>query len=101
MRAGGHYIADPGRLLQEMRPSTWGLWRALYAIDPWDEQRADLRQAIATAALVQAQGARRVGGGSFSYLDFMPYVERPPEKTVDLHKRLRAAFGVPPAKKGV
>lgn len=81
----------------------WGLWEALAIVDPFDEQRADLRLAIATAATVQAQGARRVGGGSFSYRDFMPYLERPEQDEMGpkLNERLRMAFGVPIERQGV
>lgn len=85
-----------------MRPSVWGLWEALDSIDPWGETRADLRNAIAVKANVEAQGAKRVGGGAWRVEDFMPYVERAQEQESgeDIAQRLRVAFGIPKKKAG-
>lgn len=78
-----------------MRPSVWGLWQALHLIDPFDETRADLRNALAVKAIVEAQGAKRAGGGGFTVLDFMPYAEKPRETEAGLAQRIRMAFGIP------
>lgn len=45
-------------------------WFALYELDPWGEQRADLRQAYTTTVI-----ANSMGGGKTKPLDFMPYLQ--------------------------
>lgn len=58
-----------------MRRSTLGIWAALYAIDPWDDNRADLRAAQIASATVNAQGCKKEDGGHFTPRDFLPYVD--------------------------
>lgn len=68
-------MIDPWRLVNDMRESTLALWMALAEIDPWDENRADLRAGVLTAATVNAQGAKKWDGSHFSPPDFMRYHE--------------------------
>jgi hypothetical protein len=56
-----------------MRPSTLGMWMALSVIDPWDDNRADLRAGQIAAAAVNAQGATKRDGEPFVPIDFMVY----------------------------
>jgi len=58
-----------------MRPSTLGLWLAMYAIDPWDDNRADLRAGEIAAAVVNVQGGKKQDGTHFLARDFMPYAD--------------------------
>ena len=43
-------------------------WMALYALDPWGEYRADLRQAITTNIIARAHGSKKSRP-----IDFMPF----------------------------
>lgn len=85
--------ASPSRMLAEMRPSELGMWEALWAIDPWGPQRADVGHAM-VAATVAAGLLKRPGNGRFKLSDFMAYYEAPPADPEALSERIRAAFGV-------
>lgn len=60
-------------MLAELRPSELGLWAALYSIDPWGEQRADLRAAIGTSVLAESNRNPKVRAEPYTSEDFMPY----------------------------
>ncbi len=47
-------------------------WMAYFEIEPFGEERADLRSAIACMTTAQAMGLKKNGGGKFSLKDFMP-----------------------------
>lgn len=55
-------------------PQLWH-WFALNRIDPWTEDRADLRAAIVASVTANASGARR----RFSVEDFMPDFDGAPK----------------------
>lgn len=70
-----------GRTLHElaetMTAEEFGLWAALYAADPWGEQRADLRAGIVAATVANYAGMQRSKqAGPARPTEFMPYVER-------------------------
>lgn len=99
LKAGGSYIADPHRLLRDMRPTTWSMWLAMDAIDPWQENRADARAARTAWAVLAAAGAKREDGSSFDVQDFMPYVDLQVdqealarERDAEASRQLRAAL---------
>lgn len=58
-----------------MSARTLGIWRAYYEIDPWDENRADLRAGEIAAAVAGAAGAKKFDGSFFSPVDFMRYLK--------------------------
>lgn len=69
------------------------------AIDPWDENRADLRAAEIAAATVNAQGCKKSGGGQFKPEDFLLYtkLQQDPEaieraRQADISAKFRAAL---------
>lgn len=68
-------MIDPSRLIREMHPRTLGLWRALWVIDPQDENRADWRAGEIAAAVLKSQGAKKSDGTYFTPADFVPYVD--------------------------
>lgn len=51
-----------------MTSEEYGLRLAEYAIDPWDERRADMRAALNTATLHWVNGNKKA-----EVSDFMPY----------------------------
>lgn len=57
-----------------MRPSELGCWLALWKVDPWGEQRADLRQAFTSYAV--SAGTLKKEKGKWALEDFMPYAEK-------------------------
>jgi hypothetical protein len=81
LHAGGQYVVDPSRLLQDMRPSTLGLWLGMAEIDPFDGNRADLNAATVASSLMAANGVTTKDGRPFSPADFLPFarVQEPAE----------------------
>ena len=77
-------------MLAEMSTVELGTWLALYGIDPWGEERADLRAGIIASQLWNVHGNKSVPA------DFMPYAERETKPdggpSLDLDKRIRAAL---------
>jgi len=79
-------------MLAEMRPSELGMWEALWAIDPWGGQRADVGHAM-VASTVAAGLLKKTGGGNFKLSDFMAYYEAPPLDPDALSAKIKAALG--------
>lgn len=61
-------------------------WEAYFAIEPWGEERADLRAALLTC--LTANLNRKKGAPPYRPADFMPY--REPEKQETKDAELRA-----------
>lgn len=62
---------------ERMTAEEFGLWMALYLVDPWGEQRADLRAAIVASTVANYAGMQRTkSAGRAKPADFMPYRER-------------------------
>jgi hypothetical protein len=68
-------------------------WMAYYGIEPWGEERGDLRVAMLTS--LTANINRRKGSKPLRPVDFMPYHERDEKKdeTTDLKDFLRRKSG--------
>lgn len=56
-----------------MRGSVLNRWMAIAAIDPWDENRGDLRAGEIAAATANSQGAKKSSGEHFAPEDFMRF----------------------------
>lgn len=84
-------------MLAEMRPSELGMWRALHDVDPWTEERADLRMAI-NSQLTAQSGLKKAGGAPFTIEEFMPFREQPAPGKV-MAAQMRAFFSGLPRKK--
>lgn len=70
--------ADVDRFLDELTPEQFDEWLALYQLDPWGEQRADLR--IANLALaVESMLAHFGRDPRLRAQDLMPYTDFPDE----------------------
>ena len=85
-------IASPEALRAAVRPSVLGTWAALYQIDPWGEERADLRSGIVASTVANAMAKKR-GGGAFKPVDFMPYYEPPARDPEAMFRQMRAMLG--------
>lgn len=79
-------------MLRELRPTELGLWLALWQIDPWGEQRADLRAAIGHSLLanINTDSSKRPQG--WKPADFMPYRDREDDKPEEVDESLRNAL---------
>jgi len=51
-------------------------WMAYFQIEPFGEERADLRNAITCQTIAGAMGLKKKGGGDFKITDFMPDFEK-------------------------
>lgn len=70
------------------------LWQARYLLDPWGEQRADLRMAFLTTAVHNYMGGGK-DGYKFILHDFMPYSDKPAPPTVEeLQAKLMDRLGM-------
>jgi hypothetical protein len=80
-------------MLGEMSLRELCLWAALWDIDPWGEERADLRNAMTTHVLAETNRNTKKKLTPYRVADFMPYVQRDEKaKGRDLSERLKAAF---------
>lgn len=58
-------------LLNDLDADEFHEWMAFYAIDPWDEQRADLRAGVIASVIANVNSKR----AKFKPSDFMPRYE--------------------------
>lgn len=65
-----------GELGQRMSSHEFTEWMAYYEIEPFGEQRADLRQALTTAAVHNTIQAQRKNPKWTKPQDFMPFEEK-------------------------
>lgn len=78
-----------GRTIQELRAvlsyAEFQEWCLYYQIEPWGEDRADLRAGIVASTIANHAGKLRAEGTDPALpADFMPYLERPePEAPAD------------------
>lgn len=84
------------KMLGEMSLRELGQWWALWQIDPWGEERADLRSGITDYVIAETNRDPRKRSQPFSPRDFMPYVEK---KQPSLASRVRAVLKSFPSKK--
>jgi len=84
--------ADPDALLTRMTSSQLTEWQALFAEDPWGEERADLRAAIGHAMYANAHRDAAQHPEPYRPVDFMPYHRREPERPESLWARLAQTF---------
>lgn len=100
-----------GRTLQELRAALsyaeFQEWCLYYQIEPWGEDRADLRAGIVASTVANYAGRTRAEGAEpVRPADFMPYLERPPPEPLADAQQLTddelaawadaAIFGIPP-----
>lgn len=73
-------MIHPDRMLSQMTARQFGEWMEYYGVDPFGEQRADLRSAIVAATMNNRW--RNKNEEPLQPLDFMPF-HRPPQQTPD------------------
>ncbi|HMW57858.1 hypothetical protein [Accumulibacter sp.] len=100
-----------GRTIQELRAvlsyAEFQEWCWYYQIEPWGEDRADLRAGIVASTIANYAGKLRAEGADPAIpADFMPYLDRPEQAPQAEAQTLSddelaawadaAIFGIPP-----
>jgi hypothetical protein len=100
-----------GRTLQELRAALsyaeFQEWCLYYQIEPWGEDRSDLRAGIVASTIANYAGRQRSDGAEPARpVDYMPYLEQPPAEAPAIAQQLTddelaawadaAIFGIPP-----
>ena len=100
-----------GRTLQELRAALsyaeFQEWCLYYQIEPWGEDRADLRAGIVASTVANYAGRTRAEGAEpVRPADFMPYLDRESPEPLANAQQLTddelaawadaAVFGIPP-----
>ena len=79
-------------MLAAMSSQQLAAWQAFYDLDPWGEQRADLRNGI--VAHVTANAFRSKTSRTFTPSDFMPKFDAEPAKPLDWQEAKSKMFAV-------
>ena len=75
---------------------TWGElleWREFYALEPWGDERADLRSGIVASILANTNRDPKKRPQPFEPTDFMPFYEKPKPSPQELAHKIRTALG--------
>lgn len=76
-----------------MRPSELGAWAALWTINPWGEDRADLRSGVIASVIANVNRDQKRRPSPFMPKDFMPYARAEEQRdTQELSRKIRSAF---------
>jgi hypothetical protein len=85
--------ASPRAMLGEMSLRDLGRWAALWAIDPWGEERADRRAGTVSYVVAEVNRNSKTKPTPYKPEDFMPYSMKDREAHGrELSARLRASF---------
>ena len=82
-------------MLAEMSAKQLREWMEFYRIDPWSEERADIRAAIVAHTVAVSSGASRKDKRPMKIEDFMPEFgarEKAKAKPVQSAKAIKAMF---------
>lgn len=91
--------ASPTRMVEEMRPEDWVLWRAYYELFPFGEIREDARHGIRSALFASAHTKK--GGRQPKPADFVPFQIKEERKSMTPQQMLAWAEGMAAAGLGV
>jgi hypothetical protein len=62
---------------QRISAAELALYQCYYKLEPWGEQRADIRTASQTSFIASATGVTKQSGGKFTTEDFMLFRDKP------------------------
>ena len=68
-------------------------WMAYYSIEPFGDERADLRSGIVASTIANVNRDPKKQKTPFKPVDFMAFVERPETTSTDLAAKFDAAIG--------
>ncbi len=90
-----------GQLSEELSEREFQEWMVVYSIEPFGDERADLRAGIVASTVVNVNRGKR--GHRAKPTDFMPYrtaaeerrkfLDRPDPETKELSQKVRGIFG--------
>lgn len=75
--------------MADLSPEEYAHWLALFRVDPWGEQRADLRAGIIAATIANVNRGKNTQ--AFKPNKFMPYIPKR-DKRRDVADRLKKAL---------
>ena len=78
LKAGGRYIVNPHALRDEMSGEDWLAWQHYYSLEPWGEERADLRAGMIAAVIAETNRDKKKRHKPYTPADFMPDFDKPP-----------------------
>lgn len=81
-----------GEMLGRMSSAELAEWRAFYGIEPWGDERADLRMGI--LASLYANSKRRRASKRLKPIDFMPFSDAQREQMTDPEEQKRYLRGL-------
>lgn len=81
----------PNHLLRGLTSRQFAEWIEYYGLEPFGEERADLRSAI--VACTMANGWRGKGQSPSRPLDFMPYARKREQTPDEIKRELRSILG--------
>jgi len=66
---------------QRIDSQEFTLWRAAYEIEPWGEERADIRASVLSRVLIASHGGKINSEDSRKLFDWWNYEDAPPSAT--------------------
>lgn len=85
-----------GELRERVSSAELTAWFAYYRLDPWGEQRADLRNAMSMRQVAAIHRDPKRSPRPPSVEDFMPYMRKPKPRDLtadEFRDKWRATFG--------
>ena len=86
-------LGVPFSVVREMSAAEISLYQAYFKIDPWGEERADLRNAMAMHQTAEMHRDRKRQPNAFNLMDFMPFRRKPDPEPSEVREKVRDAFG--------
>jgi hypothetical protein len=80
-------------MLERMSWQEFLEWQEYYGLEPFGEERADLRSGIVASVLANVNRDPKKRSKPFEPTDFMPYYEKPKPSPEQLAHKIRAALG--------
>ena len=81
----------PEHLLQSLTARQFAEWQQFYMMDPFGDQRADLRAGIIASALSNRWRGKHEQ--PLKPVDFMPYHKEPEQTPEEIQRTLRSILG--------
>lgn len=80
-------------MLDRMTWAEYLEWGEYYGLEPWGEERSDLRSGIVASVIANTSRDPKRQPKPFEPVDFMPYYEKPQPSPEQLAHKIRAALG--------
>lgn len=84
-------FSHPDHLLRSLTAKQFQEWQAFYTLDPFGDQRGDLRSGIVSAVIANAFRSKNTNPIEPS--QFMPYLERHDQSPEEMQRTLQTILG--------